>query len=487
MKCFRCQAQLTKQDVCLKCGVNVRLYKKIIYSSDHLYNLGLEKANQRDLTGARNYLRQSLQLNKEHVQARNLLGLIYYELGYPAEASREWVLSENFQPEGNPATEYLRRIERKMGSISGSVKRYNQALAYLEQGSRDLAIIQMKQLMTRSYQMICARQLMALLYMQDGYFNRAKKILLKCAKVDEGDPTTKRYLKALDERKPVGKDSSIRQAVVEAVETPRETDVIIPQNNREYGSYFMYVLYIMIGLILGAGCIYYIVVPSVRQQEQENNRAALESYEMSLMDFQNQIVDYVAEVARLEEEISVLEDEIAKAEPLSESVYEDLLSVLTAYINNDVEAIMDEILALDPDIDDELYQDIYQRLRDDYEDNMGSRCFYRGTEYMDEGEYEDALVMFELACQINGVDARILYYLGLSHELTGDLTWAAYYYQYAIVNFPDDDWTENSTERLQSLLSQNRSLEVPEVSAGDDLDGLTTESPEALPEPSEDE
>lgn len=485
MRCFHCQAQLTRQDVCLKCGTDVRLYKKIIYNADHLYNMGLEKANQRDLTAARNYLRQAVQFYKEHTQARNLLGLVYYEMGEPAQAIREWVLSENFQPEDNPASEYLHRIEKDMSTISGSVKRYNQALVYLKQNSRDLALIQMKQLMGRPYQMIRAKQLMALLYMQDGYFNRAHKLLRQCARTDRGDPTTRRFMQALEERRAVGKDASIRQAVVDAVETPREADVIIPQNSREYGSYFMFVLYIMIGLILGAGLVYYIVVPTVRRQEQEKNRTALESYENTMSALRGEIVDYTADIDRLNEQISVLQDENGQNSAAAGAAnYEELLPILVAYINNDVESIMSEFVLLDPDVDDELYQSIYSRLRNDYEDNMGYRSFYRGTEYMDTGEYQRALPMFELCYRLNGLDSRILYYIGLAHEMIGGNSEAVYYYQYASVNFPGEAWTQNSELRLNNLLAAHSDLSVPEISAGDELLGITTSAPARLPDAS---
>ncbi len=459
----------------------MRLYKQIIYNADRLYNLGLEKANQRDLTSARNYLRQCLQLYKEHIQARNLLGLIYYELGEPAEALREWVLSENFEPENNPASEYLKRTEKDMHAIGGSVRRYNQALVYLKEGSRDLALIQMKQLMARPYQILRAKQLMALLYMQDGYFNRANKILRQCKKIDVGDPTTKRYFYALSERKAVAKDASIRQAVVDAVESPKEPDVIIPQNNREYGSYFMYVLYIMIGLLLGAGLVYYIIVPTVRRQEQDKNATAIEGYATSMNDLKADVVDYAAEIDRLNEQISVLEDE-NKQNELEGDVYsyEDLLPILVAYINNDIEDIMDEYLLLDSDVEDELYQNIYQRLTNDYTDNMGYRSYYLALEYIDTGEYQQALTMFELAYWINGVDARILYYLGLSHEMLGNTETAAYYYQYAIVNFPDEAWTANSEDRLENLINSYSDLTVPDVEEGEELAGITTSKPSVV-------
>jgi tetratricopeptide (TPR) repeat protein len=485
VKCFHCQAQLTRQDVCLKCGTDVRLYKKIIYNADHLYNLGLEKANQRDLTAARNYLRQSLQLYKEHIPARNLLGLVYYALGEPAQALREWVLSENFQPEENPASEYLHRMEKSMSVINGSITRYNQALMYLELGSRDLALIQMKQLMGRSYQMIRAKQLMALLYMQDGYFNRAQKLLRQCIRLDRGDPTTRRYLQALEKRKAVGKDSSIRQAVAEAVETPREADVIIPQNNREYGSYFMYVLYIMIGLLLGAGLVYYIVVPTVRRQEQDKNRTAVENYEDGMSVLRGEIVDYTADINRLNDQISLLQETIDKNGLSGDLVsYESLLPVLVAYINNDVESIMDEFALLDPDIEDELYQNIYTRLYNDYNDNMGYRSFYRAMEYVDTGEYQKALPLFELTYLLNGMDARVLYYIGICHELTSDYENALYYYQYTIVHYPSDAWAQNASERLKNILSIHEDLTVPDIQKGDALKGITTEKPGTVADPS---
>ena len=59
-----------------------------------LYNLGLEKAQIRDLTGAAEALKKSLHFNKYQTDARNLLGLIYYEMGEVSEAIVQWVISQ---------------------------------------------------------------------------------------------------------------------------------------------------------------------------------------------------------------------------------------------------------------------------------------------------------------------------------------------------------------------------------------------------------
>lgn len=93
------------------------------------YNLGLEKAKVRDLSGAAQCLKKSLHFSKYQTDARNLLGLIYYENGEVADALVQWVISLNLQPENNLADHYLDEIQRKPGQLeteSQNVKTFNQ-------------------------------------------------------------------------------------------------------------------------------------------------------------------------------------------------------------------------------------------------------------------------------------------------------------------------------------------------------------------------
>lgn len=85
--------------------------------ANSFYNLGLEKARIRDLSGAAQCLKKSLHFNKYQTDARNLLGLIYYENGEVADALVQWVISLNLQPEDNLADHYLDEIQRKPGQL----------------------------------------------------------------------------------------------------------------------------------------------------------------------------------------------------------------------------------------------------------------------------------------------------------------------------------------------------------------------------------
>lgn len=130
------------------------------------YNMGLERAKLRDLSGASECLKKSLHFNKYMTDARNLLGLIYYEVGEVGEALVQWVISMNFQPEGNQADNYLGEIQRKSGIMETerrAVRRFNQALIYAQSGSEDLAILQLNKVVESKPNYVKAQLLLALL------------------------------------------------------------------------------------------------------------------------------------------------------------------------------------------------------------------------------------------------------------------------------------------------------------------------------------
>lgn len=77
--------------------------------SNMYYNDGLAKAQVRDLSGAIISLKLCLKYNKQHMMARNLLGLVYFEIGETVAALSQWILSTNLQPEKNIAEDYIKR------------------------------------------------------------------------------------------------------------------------------------------------------------------------------------------------------------------------------------------------------------------------------------------------------------------------------------------------------------------------------------------
>ena len=179
----------------------IATYKKLESLSNFFYNDGLEKAGVRDLTGAIESLQQSLRMDKNNIDARNLLGLVYYETGEVVAALSEWVISKNLRPEDNIADDYMdmvRNSPSKLEDINQTIKKFNIAFNYCRQGSLDLAVIQLKKVLSLNPSFIKAHLLLALLYLKAGNFDRAKTEAQKVLKLDTGNLMAKRYLKEAD-------------------------------------------------------------------------------------------------------------------------------------------------------------------------------------------------------------------------------------------------------------------------------------------------
>ena len=172
--------------------------------SNTYYNMGLAKARVRDLSGAADLLRRSVRIDKRNINARNLLGLVYFEMGECVAAFAEWVISKNIKPEKNVADSYLKAVQsnpNKLNLMNQSIKKYNIALDAANQGSTDMAIIQLKKILNMNPNFLKAQQLLALLYMKNDEYDRALKILKKAILIDVNNTLTLRYMDEINKKK----------------------------------------------------------------------------------------------------------------------------------------------------------------------------------------------------------------------------------------------------------------------------------------------
>ena len=169
MRCIYCNTPLAAIDYCPGCGADVTLQKRIVRISNLLYNEGLEKALVRDMEGAITCLKRSLKFNKENIDARNLLGLCYYETGEAVSALCEWVISKNLKGEDNIADSYINELQsnkNRLDTINQTIRKYNQSVLYCREDNEDMAIIQLKKVISQNSKFVKAYQLLALLYMK---------------------------------------------------------------------------------------------------------------------------------------------------------------------------------------------------------------------------------------------------------------------------------------------------------------------------------
>ena len=324
MNCLNCGSRLsnTDQEYCPHCGFNVRLQRKIEYISKYYYNQGLEKASIRDLSGAIECLKQSLAYNKNNIEARNLLGLVFFETGEVVAALSEWVISKNLQPNRNLASDYISRLQAnpgKLAAINETIKKYNHALILCRQGHEDMAGVQLRKLLSQNSKLIKGYHLLALIQMRSKEWNKARRTLKKAARIDKTNTTTLRFLKEVDEQTGVatrlegtshrGLFAAGNKSGEDRSQAQREIQVqqAVYRGRSRISLFFTFI----IGILAGIAAIWFLGIPAIRQgiYREANDQIiryseslASQSTELSRAQGQAQESDSTAEAAVLQSE-----------------------------------------------------------------------------------------------------------------------------------------------------------------------------------------
>ena len=270
MNCMNCGAFLVDKDLdyCPKCGCNVLIQKKVDYLSRKCYNEGLEKASVRDLSGAISCLKQSLMYNKHNIQARNLLGLVYFETGEVVAALSEWVISKNLQPSRNLASEYINKLQansNKLEAINETIRKYNDALNLCREGHEDMAAIRLKKILTQNPKLIKGYHLLALVQIKEGEYNMARRTLRKAAKIDKTNTTTLRFLSEIDEQTGVSTRLDRQNKRSKKQVDSSESDMVIRTPQYKEKSRVSLFFTLIAGFAAGLLAFYLLAVPAIRQ------------------------------------------------------------------------------------------------------------------------------------------------------------------------------------------------------------------------------
>lgn len=391
MECYNCGIILGQERVCPNCGADLRIYRKFVGISNYLYNQALAKAKVRDLTGAVADLRLSLQYNKVNTNARNLLGLIYYEMGEGVAAVREWLISKGYQEQENRASFYLEKTKKEPTEkerINQQARKYNQVLSYCGQDSLDLAVIQLKKLLAGNPRMVKGWQLLGLIYIHDGNLDAAGKALHKAEAIDTGNPATSRYLKELAELVREGGGKKAKK--VQAVAYQNGNDVIIQPKLRGDVSFWSMAANLLVGVAVGVAITWYLVVPGVRKQ-------AVSDASVAVTEANNTIADKNQTIKTLEEQIEALTGDVesakSKADNKDEKIAasEALLVAYDAYINENIEQAGDALEGIDEKLLSKNAKQIIGTLREQVNQQYLKQAYDAGMLAYNSGRNEEAV------------------------------------------------------------------------------------------------
>ena len=413
MNCMNCGAPIGKSDYCTSCGFHVEVQKKIWQLSNTYYNLGLDKAQIRDLSGAIDLLKRSLKFNKLNVQARNLLGLVYFETGEAVAALSEWIISKNIMPENNIASEYIERLQQNANKLD-VIKGYH---------------------------------LLALIYLKKEEYEKARRILKKAAKIDKTNSTTLRFLREVDEQ--TGTITSLeprrwafglrekeeKVSGNQSIAYRTENDVVIQPPTFRESSMAATLLNLGFGFLVGACLVWFLMVPA---NTQRINKAANEK----VVSYSNTMATQSAEMNKLQEQIDQSEETVASAQQQIEdaqnqtSSYENLIKAYAAFQSgnytsaaNVLQNVQADLLSVDAK---EIYDSIYKSIQSTMKNNLksqGEQAFYAK-------DYETAITDLNQALEMDDSDYEVLNLLAHSYRLDEQYDKAVEIFQKIVDQFP---------------------------------------------------
>lgn len=450
--CPKCSNTLDSKNYCAKCNITADAYNKIIEASKLLYNEGLQKAKARDLSGAIETLIRSIKFDKHNIDARNLLGLVYFEIGETVLALRQWVVSKNLQDTNNIASDYLRKVQENQSNLdklNSSIKKYNQALAYIQQGSTDLAMIQLKKILTLHPSFVKAYCLLALVYVKEGDNLKAKKELIKALSIDKSNYIARKYYEELSESIEEGVIISPEEEVKRERKRARR-QVVINQSVQQF-------LGVVFGLAVGAALIYFLLMPSrlnLKDQEIEAKQEQIEVSEEQIASLDEQVAGNNAKIKDLELD---LKNALSENDQLSskDAKVQKLMLTMTTYLEGDLyEAAnyLDDVNIVDST--DGVLNSLYEQLVAIVYTEVATKSYNAGKYSYDRGSYDDALEQLEIAVKYITTEAiadDAHYFLGRCYQFKGRSDEAIERFKFVLSNFPDSNKRTYSKNQIINL------------------------------------
>lgn len=369
--CPHCGAQVRKNGYCSECYLPLSMLKKAQNTSNYYYNIGYDRASARDLSGAIESLLQALRYNKRNVPARNLLGLIYYEMGEAVQAMSEWVMSINYQQENNLATKYLKELKKdpaRLESVDQLARKFNMAIQYAHSEDYDLSILQLKSALSDNSHFVKGYLLLALLYIGTDNYEKARVTLRRVLKIDKANSLAVHYLREMGDteeniiemrKQNVDNDGLLdddyleeivvtedgrapkkieKKNLFQEIKAKKDTSVVRTGQFGQVSLAKYSGLYMLLGLVFGVLLFSFFILPGQKKKLRVENEQLIKTYSEELAGKNSTINSLSAEVDSLTKQIDTLQNGAAQGE----TDLPDYSNVVSGMSDTDLQNMIDK-------------------------------------------------------------------------------------------------------------------------------------------------
>ncbi|GKX27996.1 hypothetical protein SH1V18_04760 [Vallitalea longa] len=464
--CPKCGSDLNDDYICTNCGSKIDVYNKIKLTSRLLYNQGLQVAKLRDLSGAISLLKRSLKLDKNNIDAHNLLGLVYFEIGEVVPALQQWVISKNIQEEDNIADYYIEKIhhnQHKLDMINTAIKKYNQSLRYIEQKSEDLAIIQLKKVISLNPNFVKAYCLLALCYIHEDNLAKAKINLLKVLTIDKSNYVALKYYEEI-----ISQDTEDKKEDIYSVDKKEDPFSVKKTTKKEsrLNPAMLQFGYVVFGVVIGLLVAVFLIVPG--RVKSKTNEA--DNLKKEILSQQNEYDTLLTSLTNEKDELKIDLDEKNgllvefEGKATNYDALGNLISAVALYLENEDESAANKLYLVKPEnLVSSTSIDLYNKIRKDTYPQIAKKAFDQGSKLYsrwknnNKDEYlVNAITSFQTATKFVSNDASyaddMLYYEARCQQLLGHDKEALALFNKLLDNYPNSSfktWSKQQVDKLE--------------------------------------
>ena len=429
--------------------------------SNGYYNLGLSLAKERNLSSALNALSISLGLNKKNTDARNLYGLIQFEMGEETKALISWVISININPINNPAQNYLQKLRNKSAYLEKSqdaISKYNKAISQIKTVNYDMARITLKQAVDIRPHFVKAMLALALLDIREGKSSEAKKLLDNVLSIDRFNTKAITYLeemKPLTEKKDRKEKLSVIGSPVKKEKTVENANNGMPVTEiyKNYSGMFT-AINVGIGLIVGACAMVFLYMPTMKV-------ALNNAHNKEIVEISQQLNDVNLSIETLKSENEGLNEQVNKLTEVNNTSTENMnykllqyvyfLGLIKEYNTKNYTRAAEIFSNLDvgqlTDVDNGLgisvtgtFAEMAPKMREE-----GPKLLLKVADGLNRsGDVAGAIGYYDAALRISPEYVEAKYKKALAYKTMGDVDTANNLFTEIITNYPDDRFANES-------------------------------------------
>ena len=418
-------------------------------------------AKERNLSSALNALSISLGLNKKNTDARNLYGLIQFEMGEETKALISWVISININPINNPAQNYLQKLRNKSAYLEKSqdaISKYNKAISQIKTVNYDMARITLKQAVDIRPHFVKAMLALALLDIREGKSSEAKKLLENVLAIDRFNTKAITYL---EEMKPLT-EKNARKEKLSVIGSPVKKEKHVENVNngmpvteiyKNYSGMFT-AINVGIGLIVGACAMVFLYMPTMKV-------ALNNAHNKEIVEISQQLNDVNLSIETLKSENEGLNEQVNKLTEVNNTSTENMnykllqyvyfLGLIKEYNTKNYTRAAEIFSNLDvgqlTDVDNGLgisvtgtFAEMAPKMRDE-----GPKLLLKVADGLNRsGDFAGAIGYYDAALRISPDYVEAKYKKALAYKTMGDVDTANNLFTEIITNYPDDRFANES-------------------------------------------